>query len=131
MAKSLSRRKLSTYVATQLLRGNQRVIRQLAAYLVEERRTKEAGLILRDVAVQLADHGTVLGTVISAYELEKETMSAIEAMIKKDLKAERIMLTNEIDKRMIGGYKLALPGRELDQTVRRHLINLRTQLKEV
>jgi F-type H+-transporting ATPase subunit delta len=131
VARRLSRRLLAQYVADGLSNGDKKVVTQLAAYLIENRRTKEAALVTRDVEFLLAQRGTILGTITSAFPLEKQTLAAIETSIASTTKADRVTLTNEVDEALIGGYVVTLPGRELDQSIRRALTVLRTRLKKV
>jgi hypothetical protein len=55
MSVRLSRRQLAKYAANELLKGApaEKIARQLAAVLAEEKRTNEAELLARDVAWEL------------------------------------------------------------------------------
>lgn len=131
MARRLSRRLLAQYVADGLSKGDKKAVKRLAAYLVETRRTKEASLIARDIEYLLARQGTILGTITSAFPLEKKAVAAIEASLASTTKAERVTLTNEVNEALIGGYVVSLPGRELDNSIKQRLTVLRTRLKKV
>jgi len=132
VAKKLSRRTLATYVADRLIAGDAPagVVMQLAAYLVESRRTKELGLIVRDVAYFLAEKGTVHATITSAFDLSAETQKAIEAFIKEETGGTTVSFDTLIDPTVLGGVKISLPGRELDQTVAHQLTVLKTRFKK-
>ena len=57
MASRLSRRRLAVYIADGLVSGTPSkatLIEQLAGYLIESRRTKELGLIVRDIEFQFS-----------------------------------------------------------------------------
>lgn len=131
MARRLSRRTLARYVVDGLLKNDRAVLQRLAAYLMETRRTKEASLIIRDVEMLLADRGTLIGTVTTAHPLSDGTLQELESSLRTAMKAEKVVLSREIDQSLIGGYKVALPGRELDDSVKHHLTTLRTRLKKV
>lgn len=131
MAQRLSRRLLAQYVVDGLSKNDKKVLSQLAAYLIEERRTKEAALIARDIEYGLAKRGTVLGLITSAFALEKRTIAAIEASLADVTKATRVTLRNEVNEALIGGYVVTLPGKELDRSVRRHVTLLKTRVKKV
>lgn len=131
MARRLSRRTLARYVVDGLLKNDRAVLQRLAAYLTETRRTKEASLIIRDVEMLLADRGTLIGTVTTAHPLSDGTLQELESSLRTAMKAEKVVLSREIDQSLIGGYKVALPGRELDDSVKHHLTTLRTRLKKV
>jgi F0F1-type ATP synthase delta subunit len=131
MARKLSRRSLALYVADNLAstrRGD--IIQQLAAYLVENRRTKELELIMRDVAFYLAQRGTVNATVITASELTAETQRAVEAFIAQQTGASQVSINSEIDPSVLGGLRISLPGQDFDQTIARQLTVLKTRFKK-
>jgi len=131
MARRLSRRSLALYVADNLAKGSKTpVVKQLAGYLVESRRTKELDLIVRDVEFFLSQKGIVSATVTSAFDLSAETKKAIEQLIKSQTKATKIDLASQIDPSVIGGVKINLPGYELDQTIAHQLTVLKTRFKK-
>ena len=135
MAK-LSRRAIATYVASQLTgpqateATSKKVILQLAAYLVDTRRTKELSLIVRDIQVYLSDAGMVSGAITTASTLSAATKTAIEKYIKGQTGAATVALDSIIDPSVIGGVKISIPGRELDATVSRNLTVLKTRFKQ-
>jgi len=131
MAK-LSRRAIATYVAEQLTTGadSKKVVLQLAAYLVDTRRTKELSLIIRDIQFYLSESGSVSGVITTATELTAETKKAVEKYIKEQTGAKTVALDSLIDPSVIGGVKVSIPGRELDATVSRSLTVLKTRFKK-
>ena len=60
MAEKLSRRKIADYAAEQLQAGNNEVLREIAAYLIESKRQSEADLLVRDIELQLANRGDMI-----------------------------------------------------------------------
>ncbi|MDB5162163.1 MAG: atpH [Candidatus Saccharibacteria bacterium] len=131
MARKLSRRSLALYVADQILTDNARtVVKQLAAYLVENRRTKELELIVRDVDYFLSQRGIITATITSAFDLSVETKKAITAFITNKTKASSVIVGTTIDPSVIGGVKINLPGYEFDQTVAHQLTVLKTRFKK-
>ncbi len=131
MARRLSRRSLAGYVADQLENGNKDVVTQLAGYLVEARRTAEARLIVRDVQYLLSQRGTVVGTVTSAFPLDAKSLEAIIASVKDMTHATQVSLAEAVDPSLVGGYRISLPGRDIDHSVKQQLTVLRTRLKKV
>jgi len=131
MAK-LSRRAIAIYIAEQLTgkADSQKVIFQLAAYLVDTRRTKELSLIIRDIQFYLSEAGAVSGVITTANALTAETKKAIEKYIKEQTGAKTVALDSLIDPSVIGGVKVSIPGRELDATVSRSLTVLKTRYKK-
>lgn len=132
MARKLSRRAVTEHVATQLLAGvsQKKVLQQLAAYLIESRRTNELNLIIRDIQYHLAEKGVVSGTVTSASELSAATEKAIKDYAKKATGAKEIHLDTVIQPEILGGIQLSLPGKELDTTIARKLTLLKTRYKK-
>ncbi len=132
MARKLSRRDLARYAARQLSDGvsTNKVVMQLAAYLIENRRTNEMSVIVRDITYQLAEQGHVAGTLTSAHELSASALKAIKAYAKEKTGASNISLDTIVDESVIGGIKLELPGRKLDTTIAHDLTLLKTRYKK-
>ncbi|OGL21797.1 hypothetical protein A2707_00380 [Candidatus Saccharibacteria bacterium RIFCSPHIGHO2_01_FULL_45_15] len=122
MAIRLSRRKIASYYADELIAGRD-IVRSLAAYLVDSRRLREIELIVRDIESALADRGVVVADVTTSRSLTDQAKTAIQTYIKATTGAKSIELRQLIDDDLIGGVKVAVPGRELDATIR-HRLNL-------
>lgn len=71
MASKISRAKLAGHVAERIATGTPvaEAFTQLAAYLVDTRRTKESELIIRDIEFKLLDYGMIIASVTSARPL--------------------------------------------------------------
>lgn len=132
MARKLSRRSLAQYVARTLAAGTpqKEVALQLAAHLIQTRRTGELTVLLRDIKYYLGEHGHVAGTVTAAHELGASTLKAIESFAKQKTGAKSVSLDVNLDEALIGGVKLELPGYELDTTIARQLTILKTRYKK-
>ncbi len=132
MAKKLSRRSVAQYIASELSSGAEtaHLTKQLAAYLVESGRTKELELFVRDIQQALVAHGHVAGTITTAHQLSTTTRSALEAYAKAKTGASRIQLDSIVDESVLGGFRLSLPGQELDTTITRQLTTLKTRYKK-
>lgn len=132
MARKLSRRALATYIAAQLTEGvaTPKLAQQLAAYLLESGRVDELELILRDAAYYLAQKGYVFGTVTTAGELSVATKQSLTEFIQNTTGAKAIELSEQIDPSVLAGFKINLPGQELDATARRSLMTLKTRYKK-
>lgn len=128
----LSRRLVAEYIASGLVEGKdkKKLFEQLAGYLVESRRTNELDLIVRDIEFHLAEKGIMQVSVISAFELTSETKKAIESFVKAKTRASHVSLENNIDPKVLGGVKITVPGRELDQTALHQLTVLKTRFKK-
>jgi F0F1-type ATP synthase delta subunit len=133
MARKLSRRAITEHIAQALLDGEskQKLVDQLAAYLIENRRTNELSLMVRDIAYYLAEIGTITGTVVSASELSDATKKSIESFVKAESGATKVQLESQIDPSVLGGVRIVLPGKELDATLSRKITLLKTRYKKV
>lgn len=118
MALPLSRRKLAQYAAGLIVDGKTAAaIQQLAAYLVQNNRMREADLVVRDIEMALMEKGVVLATVTSARSLTDDMRREIHGL----LKAEHVNLAEVVDPSVLGGVRIDIPGARYDATVRRKL----------
>ncbi|MDB5167548.1 MAG: atpH [Candidatus Saccharibacteria bacterium] len=132
MAIRVSRRKISNYIADQIAEGHEtkKLIQELAAFLIDTRRTKELELVVRDIEYELKNRGIVLAWVTSAHDLTSATKTAINKLIKDQTDAKNVELQELVDPTVLGGVKIDLPGQQLDMTIARRLSLLRTNVKE-
>ena len=132
MAVRLSRRKIAEYIASQVADGGsiKELATNLAAFLVDTRRTTEIELIIRDIQFQLAERGVVLASVVSADALSAATRTAIIDMVKEQTAAKTVELNQFIDPAVLGGVRIDIPGRQLDATIFRRLSLLTTNNKK-
>lgn len=132
MAGRLSRRRIADHIASELVDGKNKklLLQQLAGFLVDTGRTKELDLIIRDIEFSLAEKGHVQASVISAFDLTAEVKKELEAFVKSKTDATKVSLSNMVDPSVIGGVKITIPGRELDQTVAHQLTVLKTRFKK-
>lgn len=125
MAVRVSRRKLAAYTAEQLMKADQTVISQLAAYLVQTRRTKELPLLVRDIESALAAHGVVVADVTTIGPLGAAAEKAVRDFVASTQNASNVHLRTIEDPALLAGVKISLPGSELDTSVRRKLTALK------
>lgn len=132
MARKLSRRDLATHFVEGFLAGTpvKKLARELAAYLIESRRTRELDVMIRDIQYYLSEKGYVMGTITTAHELTATMKKAIEAYAKKKSGASKLQLEPVVDEAVLGGVKINLPSRELDTTIARQLTILKTKYKK-
>lgn len=122
MAGRLSRRALATFVAKELLAGNDQIIDWLAALLIEERREREADLLVRDIESILADSGQMIVQVDTARPLDVATKKEIESMFDQ----HEVHIKETVRPELIGGVKITTPTQSLDRTIAKKLEMLRT-----
>lgn len=128
MAIRISRRKLAAYYAKQLLAGSKTITNELAAYLIETKRTGEAILIVRDVEYALLNRGVAVADVASARPLDAKTTKEITAFITQTTQAKTsVHLRTTVDRSLLGGVKINLPSQEFDGTMRRKLTTLKAR----
>ena len=121
MAERISRRKLAGFVVDRIGEGNlNHAIEELAAYLIDTKRTREAGLVARSIEDELAARGTFIVHASSARPINEDVRDAIQRL----LNASTVHLNEEVDPALIGGIRIEAPGKRLDATVKRKILAL-------
>ena len=125
MAIRLSRRKIAAHAASQLASGTSvpSVVTEVAAYLIDTRRTRELDLLVRDIEGALASLGIVVADVVSVYPLGVQ----LKAGIAKLVGARSLQLREVIDPAVLGGVRVSLPGQQFDGTIQRKLSALKAK----
>lgn len=129
--RSVSRHRLATYIAQQLATGapSKNLAQQIAAYLVDNKQTQQADLLLQDVNYVLAkDHGFVSANVTSAHPLSDDIKAIIADYVKSADNAKSVELTESVDDDLIGGVIVRTPSAVFDSSIRtqlRHLGNIK------
>lgn len=124
MAGRTSRRKLAAYCAEELINGRD-IAKRLAAYLVESRRTREYELIARDIELALAERGVLVADVTSSKVLSDTSRKAITSYLESTTHAKAVHLRESVEPELLGGVKVAVPGSELDASLRHKLNQLK------
>lgn len=124
MASKLSRRKLAQYVADSMeaSKGAQ-ALQEVAAYLLETRRTREVERLVRDIEEVLAERGTVVADVTTAKPLAPELEKALRQLVD----ARQLEIRSTVDPEVLGGIRLSVPGRLMDATIAHKLALLKTK----
>jgi F0F1-type ATP synthase delta subunit len=123
----LARRKIAAYFADELIAGRN-VSAQLAAHLVETKRTRELILIVRDIESALAERGVLVADVASSHELVADTEKTIISYLKDKASAREVHIRPHVDPHLLGGVRVDIPGERLDTTLR-HRLNQLTATK--
>ena len=121
MTSRLSRRTLAKFAADELMAGNEQVLDQLAALLVEEQREREADILVRDIEAQLAEAGHEVVRVETAHPLDVSTRRDIEALFDD----KKVYMQEIVKPELIGGLRITTSTQALDQTIARKLEMLR------
>ena len=120
----ISRRKLAEYVAEKLVKGDsKKALSELAAFLVDTRRTDEVDLLVRDIEQELADRGVMIADITTAHPLSE----SLKADIKKMVGGKTLQVRETIDKSVLGGVRIDIPGKRFDRTIRRKLTALKAK----
>jgi F-type H+-transporting ATPase subunit delta len=125
MAARLSRRKIAAHVADSLIDGKKAgdIMRTVAAYLVDTRRTRELELLVRDIETALSERGVIVADIASAHPLS----AALRQEVAKMVGGKSVQLRETIDPTLLGGIRIDTPGKRFDGTVRRKLTALRAK----
>lgn len=125
MAGRLSRHKIALFAVDQMMSGAKQhdVIKQVAAYLVDTRRTRELDLLVRDIEGELAVQGVVVADITSARQLTE----ALKAQIATLVNAKSLQVRETVDPSVIGGVRIDIPGKRFDATVQRMLMTLKAK----
>lgn len=122
MQGKISRRRLAQYAVDAYEAGAlAAALQEIAAYLIESRRLREAELMVRAIEDELAARGTVIAHVTTARPLPDELQNAITKLVG----AKEISLVETVDPDLIGGVRIETPGKLLDATIKRKLLALR------
>jgi F0F1-type ATP synthase delta subunit len=96
--------------------------REVAAYLLSERRTGELDSLLRDIQHDWAQAGHVEVIAASAFPLTETIRTDITKRIEALYPDAKEVVINEVhDPAVIGGVRLSLPDQQLDLSIRTRL----------
>jgi F-type H+-transporting ATPase subunit delta len=125
MAVRLSRRKIAAYIADKLVGGTSvaDAVKEVAAYLVDTRRTRELELLVRDIEDALASRGIIVADVTSAHPLG----AGLKAEVAKLVGGKSLQLREAIDPAVLGGVRVNVPGKRFDGTIQRKLNALKAK----
>ncbi len=128
MATTLPRKQLAETVVRLLDKADsKRVAKEIAEYLLHERRTGELNSLMRDVAqIRYEEHGILEATASSAHPID----TRIKHDIKQYLKADKLVLNEVHEPELTGGIQLAALDLQLDASVHGRLRSLKQLVKE-
>lgn len=119
-----SRVKIARVIADRALKKgvNKHLSKEVAAYLLNERRGDELDSIMRDVQADWAETGHVEVLARSASPLSATVRNDISRLVKRLApEARRVLVTEIRDPEVIGGLRLDLANRQLDLSVQSKL----------
>lgn len=122
--KKVSRRELARTVTRQMLDGKdpERVMLELAAYLIDTKQISQADMLLSDISGFLRDQtGHVEAEVLTVFGLSGDSKQKLESFLQQAFDAKSVEINAVEDKSLIGGVVVKTPGYEYDASVRRKL----------
>lgn len=122
MMTRLSRRKIARYVAGRLAIGDELIIEELAALIIEERRERDIDLLVCDIEDQLAQSGITIATVETAKPLSEAVRQSVRKLLGGDVR-----LREEVRPELIGGIRIETPTQELDGTISQKIYALKSR----
>lgn len=114
------RTRIAQVIADRTLQSgaDDKLVREVAAYVLSERRVGELNSLMRDVQEDWAAAGQVEVLAMSAHPLSAEVRRDIESQVKSLYQnAKRIIVTEVLDPEVIGGVRLRLANQQLDLSV--------------
>jgi F0F1-type ATP synthase delta subunit len=101
---------------------SQRLAREIAAYMMSQRRTTDIESLLRDIMQYRADHGIVEVFTTSASQLNAVIRKNIEAQVRELYpSAKQIIISEQIDDNVVGGIRVELANQQFDASIRTKL----------
>ncbi len=122
----LSRSRLAALLAQRYEKAGanvERLNKEVAAYLLTEKRAGELDSLLRDIAQYRTDeYGIVEATAVTAHPLTVAARTDIEQNLRVAFPdAKQIIISEQLDPRVMGGVRLELANEQLELTVRSKL----------
>ncbi len=103
-----------------------RLSKMVAAYLIQERRSKDADALMREISEIQTASGRLEATATSAFKLSDEVRKQMQKLAKTTYPdAKKIMLHEVQDPAVLGGVRLEMPEKQLDLTIRSKLQKLK------
>ncbi len=124
----VSRRNLARYAAKRLLGGEPagEVAKAIAAVLVVDQRQNEVDLLLADINFELESRGHAATTqVTTAHDITDKLRNEISGLVKKATKVDQVILSEQVEKSVIGGVRIETATRVWDKTAVRQLNELK------
>lgn len=118
----LTRKQLAAHLIEH---PGQQSVSQVAAYLVDNGRSKEMELVVREVEAQLSDTGRTVAHVRSARKLSADQQRDVISMLKANSKTQSVEIINTVDPSLLGGVVVSTPEMEVDLSVRGRLERLK------
>ena len=125
---NFSRRQLAKYTVDEI--SNNRPFAslsvRLAAVLILSGRQKEVDLLLDDIDRELEDRGILVrARVTTVHPLSEKLSHELTVQLKKLAGVEKVVLISQLDKGVLGGFKVETANHAWDKTIKRRLSDVR------
>ncbi len=105
--------------------------REIAAYLLAERRTAELESILRDIMQYRMEHGVLEAEVVTAHEITGQVTGEVKQLLQAAYpNAKTVHVANRLDASVIGGLRIDMANEQLDMTARAKLATFKRLTSE-
>lgn len=114
------RTRIASAIADHTLKSgaSDEYVREVAAYLLHERRVGDLNSLMRDVQENWAQAGHVEVLAASAHPLSDEVRATIQTQVQALYPAATQVIVTEVhDPKVIGGVRLRLANQQLDLSV--------------
>lgn len=127
MSAHISRRALAQHVVDRLMRQDISVLPELAAYIIDERLTRQIDLIINEIEAEYAARGQVVADVTSARQLDASARRELEQFIAQATGANSVELREKQNAELIGGVVIETPGKYFDSSIKSQLNQLKVK----
>lgn len=127
MSGKISTRQIAAALLELLEKGRRPadVAQAAAAYLAEQRRSKDVDGVLRDLLDLRARRGQVEATATSAFALDPAIRRQLEKLLAEQYEHQPTVSINEVrDSALIGGVRVSAPDVQLDLSIAHRLQKL-------
>lgn len=123
---NVSRARLAVIIADMFAEhGPEATAAALVRFVREEKLNLDYDLLMKDVAAELAKHGTLNASIASARELSQEFHARLKGYLRDLHQAENVYIDNRIDPDLIGGVIIETPETYIDWSLQGKLKALR------
>lgn len=128
MSNAFSRRVIARTIAEKIVHEPNQAhhwIQVLAAYLLENNLVDDADLLAKDITREVFEQtGELAATVTSARPLTDSLREQIQTMLRAQTGAKKVVLKEETDADLLGGFVAQTSDAEIDASVRARLQQL-------
>jgi F0F1-type ATP synthase delta subunit len=100
----------------------QQLAREIAAYLLAEKRTADLESLLRDIMQYRTDHGVVEAVAIGAHPLGETVLQDVTDLMHREYpEATAVIVRERSQPELVGGVRVKMANQQLDMSVQSKL----------